>query len=419
MGIGIEIQLCESRRYVVRHPGEASLLFWLLAAFAAAAMLIAASCGSPAPGSPSSSTSSAQLWAAGSKSLSTNRQVGRIFSSSDGGIHWRLVAQKDHLGFTKIAVAGARHLWVIGGVEPNIDPPPGHILASSDGGATWTDQDDELGMVLGVATTSASTALAVGDTDGPMIPGPADTLIIKTSDGGSSWSQEPQLPRVATAPQPAVTSSLGVYHQRLRRGRDRFAKGVGSAVAFGDAAHGWIITDTPTGLLATSDGGESWHTQSLLLGKDALLEGLTAVDATHAWIVGISNVSALAPPYAPMSPLILATSDGRHWVAQEAPAKFNLLAVAFADRLHGWAVGASRSEILATSNGGATWTKQHVPAGADPRGFVSVTASDPLNVWAVSGSAVFATSDGGTTWRVIAKLPADLSAVAAVVKPAH
>ena len=61
--------------------------------------------------------------------------------------------------------------------------------------------------------------------------------------------------------------------------------------------------------------------------------------------------------------VILATTDGgAHWVKQHSGTTDDLNDVAFADVRHGWAVGASRrlaaGVVLATTDGGAHWVKQ-------------------------------------------------------------
>ncbi len=68
-------------------------------------------------------------------------------------------------------------------------------------------------------------------------------------------------------------------------------------------------------------------------------------------------------------------------------------AVAFADLEHGWI--ADGRAILATSDGGRNWVKQHEAGGA-------VTSLDALPggvVLGIAGDELLATGDGGQTWR--------------------
>jgi hypothetical protein len=106
-------------------------------------------------------------------------------------------------------------------------------------------------------------------------------------------------------------------------------------------------------ILATSDGGASWTTQTS--GTGAWLLGVAFADVDHGWAVGVSGT-------------IVATSDGgATWRMQSSGLPEWLRGVAFADREHGWAVG-DGGTILATSDGGASWTPQSSGVGFDLRG---------------------------------------------------
>lgn len=94
------------------------------------------------------------------------------------------------------------------------------------------------------------------------------------------------------------------------------------------------------------------------------------------------------------------------WTAQDggSDSDLQLLAVSFADSLHGWAVGGA--PILATSDGGATWKAQDI--GFDIRSHLyqlrSVSFSDTEHGWAVGQGnddyvVIIATSNGGLTWK--------------------
>ena len=73
----------------------------------------------------------------------------------------------------------------------------------------------------------------------------------------------------------------------------------------------------------------------------------------------------------------------------------DLYAVSFVDDSYGWAVG-SGGTILATSNGGATWSRQisHTTYTLE-----TVTATSLWDAW-VGGDygTVLATSSGGNVW---------------------
>ncbi|MCX6374098.1 MAG: S8 family serine peptidase, partial [Actinobacteria bacterium] len=111
--------------------------------------------------------------------------------------------------------------------------------------------------------------------------------------------------------------------------------------------------------------------------------GVAFVDAVHGWAVGEGG-------------LILATSNGgATWSTQTSGTLATFWGVAFSDATHGWAVGED-GLILATSNGGATWSRQ--TTGTSEL-LYDVAFSDAAHGWAVGeGGTILATSDGGATW---------------------
>jgi photosystem II stability/assembly factor-like uncharacterized protein len=78
----------------------------------------------------------------------------------------------------------------------------------------------------------------------------------------------------------------------------------------------------------------------------------------------------------------------------QAPA---LAAVEFVDSGHGWVAGAGR--IMATSDGGASWTRQY--AGQADLNQVDFVDGD--HGWAAGGGTLLRTADGGATWTPLAE----------------
>jgi photosystem II stability/assembly factor-like uncharacterized protein len=74
-----------------------------------------------------------------------------------------------------------------------------------------------------------------------------------------------------------------------------------------------------------------------------------------------------------------------------------LAAVQFADSGHGWVAGAGR--IMATSDGGASWTRQYAgPANLDQVDFI-----DSEHGWAAGGDTLLRTVNGGASWTALAE----------------
>jgi photosystem II stability/assembly factor-like uncharacterized protein len=188
--------------------------------------------------------------------------------------------------------------------------------------------------------------------------------ILKSADGGMSWQLSHHDEALASSALPILMSC-----------------------AFADETHGWAVSHDGS-VLATTDGGETWRSQSTPT-PHALLDQVTCVDGTHAWVVGRKDGHAV----------MLATTDGgATWRRQRAGALSNLRGVAFADADHGWAVGGVESElyavVLATSDGGRHWREQ---ARYQFTFLSAVTCTDREHAWATGGPSEYPVSSLGTT----------------------
>ena len=162
---------------------------------------------------------------------------------------------------------------------------------------------------------------------------------------------------------------------------------------------GWAIgrdaTDTAV-IVHTADGGLTWQVQgdsSAWTGREGC--DISAVDDQTAWAAFCSGPSET-------SGLILRTTDGgASWVTQTIPAGLagGIKGVKGLSRNEAWAASLGGA-ILHTTNGGATWNI--VPHPAAPITQVNRMDAICTNVWiadAAAGGAVVHTQDGGLTWR--------------------
>lgn len=105
-------------------------------------------------------------------------------------------------------------------------------------------------------------------------------------------------------------------------------------------------------------------------------------------------------------------NDSGGWEAQSVPTVNDLLAVSFADTLHGWAVGAIT--VLHTSDGGKIWVSQVGLVGALTQ-WNGVSATDSSHCWIVGGDGfVRWTEDGGRTWSALQPVPSGSASFNAV-----
>ncbi len=113
------------------------------------------------------------------------------------------------------------------------------------------------------------------------------------------------------------------------------------------------------------------------------LNGVKFTDSSHGWAVGYGGV------------ILATTNGGGTWTPQTSGTTNDLYGVSFADQNHGWAVGYNGT-ILATSNGGSTWTTQ---TSGTTNPLLAASFADSSHGWAVGGSGtILVTSNGGSTW---------------------
>jgi len=123
-------------------------------------------------------------------------------------------------------------------------------------------------------------------------------------------------------------------------------------------------------------------------GAAGALRSVWFADAQHGWAVGTNT--------------IVATADGGEtWTAQKPPGSYNdLYGVTFVDAQHGWIVGGAEQiapgTILATSDGGRTWRTQRSKGNV----LFDVAFADKRRGWVVgTNGLILATEDGGRHWR--------------------
>jgi photosystem II stability/assembly factor-like uncharacterized protein len=217
----------------------------------------------------------------------------------------------------------------------------------------------------------------------------------RTTDGGATWQPLAQFPNVIFPRCIGMASpSLGwIGNLNVTAGR--------------------IVPDSS--LFETDDGGRSWTNIS-----DRI---------TGAPVIGLCGMRVVSPRIAVAvgrwggPPVFVKTMDGgRSWTSRSLEGlATGLVDVAFLSEQEGFAVGglgvgftdaearASRTVVLATSDGGATWQTRYTSTAVgqwawkiqfvtDRVGYVTTEGPTPEGV-------VLKTTDGGVTWRALTVAP--------------
>jgi photosystem II stability/assembly factor-like uncharacterized protein len=344
---------------------------------------------------------------------------GIVLSTTDGGETWK-TRRLGPNNFSDVALVDATSAYVVGG--------SGIVFATTNGGTTWTSThtiDTYIRDVQFVGSMSGWAATHTG--------------ILRTSDGGQSWSSIPLGDSVDALTfvddqygwvlQNKWSTSGGDSSSVVRSTTDggltwtpiwTVAEPV-SDLQFIDRTHGWLVGAGK--IWATGDGGKTWGEQK---GGPSFgfLRGVHFLDALHGTVVGdfgfiattsdgggnwhkvrgreLDETACMANSAVGWSAgrqgTVAQTRDGgKTWNERSSPVKQDLAAAFCLDPQTGWIAG-KQGTILATHDGGDTWVLQDSRVSAD---LFSVYFVDRRRGWAAGDNGtIVATTDGGDTWRV-------------------
>ena len=257
----------------------------------------------------------------------------------------------------------------------------GTVLRTTDNGSTWRSVAPRGVADLDfrdIEAVDQSTVYLLSAGDGPQ------SRIYKSTDGGDSWLL------AATNLEP---------------------KGFWDCMGFWDSTHGIIVGDPVPGgdgrfaILTTSDGATWQKQKGPQANKD---EGAFAASGTCVFTRGTRE--AWFGTGGPGGGRIFHTEDGgQTWSAAKTSIRHDsasqgIFSIAFADPLHGIAVGGdylkpdeSARNFALTADGGRTW---EAPNGPQPAGYRSaVWCRDSSICIATGASGSDISTDGGKTWN--------------------
>ena len=347
---------------------------------------------------------------------------GRIFHSSDGGAEW-----------TEQNSGTYRNLRSVFFVNPDTGWAAGHggtILKTEDGGRVWSRQDSRtLSDLWSVQFINPDTGWVAG----------RDSTILKTVDGGRAWFPQStgtgfdfssiQFTHPDTgfaAGFNGILDDFGILHKRgggiikTSDGGASWSQVHSSAVSGLNALRtcgagtGWSVGTTGL-LLQSADHGSAWNTRSK--GVSGPLTSVFFIDPDTGWTIA--------------SGLIYKTTDGgENWIAGPGPVledprleNISFRSLQFVNADTGIVTGSyilqsntmfeMASTILRTFDGGATWRTER---RGDYEYILDLQMLDPDTGFAIGitvdmsvgalKSRFLATVDGGKSWQVVEnKLP--------------
>lgn len=227
-----------------------------------------------------------------------------------------------------------QHVWIVVQLASSSNFSVGELFQSTDGGAAWTQFPAPLGEPVHFANPSL----------GWIAGGPAGNQLFVTRDGGLNW-------------QPQVLAVDGGQPSFVAPTFSNDTEGV-LPVTLGD---GQGVTGV--GFYVTHDEGQTWELAAVLANPNPEALGLgvkipTDIVDTNTWVVALSDGALYATP-----------DGGKTWragITAGLPAGVSRLD--FVSDSTGWALAsfgacagfktdcATYTQMLATTDGGQTWT---------------------------------------------------------------
>ena len=249
-----------------------------------------------------------QCWAVGA----TSSNSAAVVSTTNGGVTWNSQIIPTGLStLNGVSCPTATQCWAVGATSSNTAA----IIATDDGGTTWSVQAAPGGtrVLNGVSCPTASSCRAVGANASSV------GVVIDTTDSGSTWEGESLPVQIASALPSGLYALNGVS---CASAKDCWAVGASSSNA--------------AIMLATTDGGRSWASQSLPSGI-SLLEGVSCPTDKVCGAVGARSSKVAA--------VVTTTDGGSSWSVDRLPSGISLLSgIACSTTAECRAVGTSASD---------------------------------------------------------------------------
>ena len=291
----------------------------------------------------------------------TVMQTKKLFTTSDGGSHWRLRSRtgkrRTGLPWSGYADALAFPSASIGYLSAD----RAGVYRTSDGGRDWQTVlfTDDSYTVRDASWLDANTGYVLLSGSG----------LARTDDGGRNWQQ--LYPPPPGPPQGPVSFSSA-----------RQGIGVGTRGLLG----------SPAAIVASSDGGRSWKELGVL--PKAAAQQLVRSSASTLWAV------ATSPTYANGDVHLFRSVDrGRSWRLIKTLAGAHYASLSFPSPSVGF-LAAGNGRLYRSRDGGRRWSTLASRLSAVSRiGFLTPQVGFALAGPPGTTPTLMATRDGGATWR--------------------
>ncbi len=256
---------------------------------------------------------------------------GTILHTDDGGTTWQEQHHDASQAFQQIAVIDQNTLWVTG---------RGGLVYTTDGGQTWQNSTT-IGPGSGLLAVIFANA-SHGWTS-------TKDILYNTVDCGQTWQNVSSWGFDDNVRDFYVQDSemwaigfYGIYYSNDLGGTwEQLYNQGGGGMSFPEDGGAWAVDDN---MLAYSVDRRTWVSQQLprpsplggFIGP--YLSGIFFIDSSNGWLGGTETPVAYTP------------NGGLDWYDQEAGGNGRIMAFAFINQTHGWAVG-SNSVILRTTRG--------------------------------------------------------------------
>ena len=321
-------------------------------------------------------------------------QSGMLMKTGDAGLNWTQVTSGTVQQIESIHFLTQSVGYAAGGVD---------LLATTDAGTSWNRSQTFPGFSIQALHFADLRFGLMGDTGG---------RILRTSDGGRSWTTLLNVPNITWFTGISCidsTTAILVGKEGILRTTDfgdtltRVYGAFSSStwildVTFASPTRGFAVGHEGK-ILQTTDAGLTWTNRTQNIGAN-----LTDIDFWSDSCGVVTSSDSVA---------YFTSDEGRTWTPKSTPTIFNN--IQFLDALRGFATQSgnpfftdfSRSSIWRTSNGGASWEFlfNNTPPGTTLegigfwdalRGCVIGSYYYPLGQ---SGNVEYYTSDGGNTWH--------------------